>query len=148
LEASRALDLLQEKGYRLTPQRRAVVRALGALNSPTFPELLELCPQVGMVTVYRTLGLLRNLSLVQRLYPQGEARYTLRPPCGYAGRFVCERCGQVRELTKPDAGAAQALVSGPGAFVRTNWVEIYGYCAECASGNLGPVRHRNAPAYL
>lgn len=147
MKASRTLQRLQLEGYRATPQRSAVVRALCVLPSPTVPELLELCPRVGIVTVYRTLALLRELGLVQRLYPGGEARYALRPQSGHAGRFVCESCGLVQELAALDSEAARTLLSELASGARPGWIEVYGDCAECVTDYPEYTERRARPAW-
>ncbi|MDI3281197.1 MAG: transcriptional repressor, partial [Bacillota bacterium] len=63
---------LKEKGYRLTPQRRAVAAAaLGNSGASTALEVLERVrpsfPDISLDTVYRNLHLLTELGFLNRI---------------------------------------------------------------------------------
>ena len=63
------MQLLKESGHRLTPQRLMVLSAIrGAKDHVTATEILEQVketyPYIDMSTVYRTLGVLREMRLV------------------------------------------------------------------------------------
>jgi len=61
-------EVLKEKGYKLTPQRRAILN--GIIDSEgahlTAEELYDLvkidCPEIGLATVYRTVQLLEEMT--------------------------------------------------------------------------------------
>ena len=94
--------LLRERGFSLTPQRRAIVRHLverGGHWSPA--ELLESLtgefPLASRATVYSTLTLLRELGVVTHVPgPGGEARFDANPEPHQ--HFVCLRCGRLEDV--------------------------------------------------
>ena len=69
---------LRSKGYRLTPQRELVLRAVERLGHATPDEVLtavrEESQAVNVSTVYRTLELLEDLGLVRHAHITDRAR--------------------------------------------------------------------------
>ena len=72
-EIERWLELLEQKGGRVTGPRRAIValmvnseRALSPVD--IFDQARSKHPKMGLVTVYRTLELLIELGLVERVH--------------------------------------------------------------------------------
>jgi Fe2+ or Zn2+ uptake regulation protein len=96
--------LLRERGFSLTPQRRAIVRHLTERGGHwTAAELLESLtgefPLASRATVYSTLALLRELGVVNDVptpAPGGEARYDANPEPHQ--HFVCLRCGRLEDV--------------------------------------------------
>lgn len=75
---------LKGKGYKLTPQRRAIVDIIiqNSGSHLTTEELYDLvkteCPEIGLATVYRTVQLLEELGVVSKLdLNDGCYRYEL-----------------------------------------------------------------------
>ena len=104
---------VQRAGYRLTRPRRAVLRVMAHSEAAlTATEVHDSCyafhPQVGLVTVYRTLKLLVELGLVRRLRTedgsQAYARADLRTP---GHHLVCRSCHRVVEF--PCAGLEEMI---------------------------------------
>jgi Fe2+ or Zn2+ uptake regulation protein len=95
-------DPLRQRGFRLTPQRLAILQALhqgGSHQSPgdIVRQTQTIMPGISEPTVYRTLGFLVQEGLVQAAAtPAGRLEYEL------AGRqhhhLVCRRCGSTAEI--------------------------------------------------
>ena len=129
---------VQQAGYRLTRPRRAVLRVMAHSEAAlTATEVHDSCyafhPQVGLVTVYRTLKLLVELGLVRRLRTedgsQAYARADLRTP---GHHLVCRSCHRVVEF--PCAGLEemiQTLEQRTGFAVSEHWLELSGLCPTC-----------------
>ena len=62
-----AVGKIRRGGYRATPQRLAILGAIAEDQHQRMEEIRARCPEVGLVTVYRTLGLLSELGVVRRL---------------------------------------------------------------------------------
>ena len=129
--------VLHERGQRVTPQRLVINRALHELNRHvTAEEVLasvsDRLPNVSLPTVYSTLELFEDLSLVRRIgVRQGAVLYDPRPE--RHDHMVCDRCGKVEDL---DAGVklAHALERArlDGFRPKRAEVRINGLCADCA----------------
>ena len=141
-------------GYSNTRARRAVVEALcRAGGQATAAELLALGrvhqPNLGLVTVYRTLELLSALGLVRKLHlDEGCSTYALSPagilqaegePDRTAGtahahshHVICQRCHRATEFAGCDIDAVVAAVEAQTGYrVREHWLEMFGLCPQC-----------------
>jgi len=120
---------LRGRGYKVTPQRVAVLEALAAEQHQSMDEIRGRCPRVGMVTVYRTLDLLSEIGLVRRLDLGDGPRYELAED--HHHHMICESCGDVSEFEECPLDPARLLPESPGFQVRSHSVEVYGRCAAC-----------------
>ena len=137
---NRMAHALRQAGYRLTQPRLAILQVLQENDESLAPEDIlaqaqALYPSLGLVTVYRTMELLSELSLVQRLH--SEPRCTSYASSG-ADRhlIICQRCHRVVEF--PCEGL-QCLIEGvierTGYTVSKHLVELVGLCPECQTAS-------------
>jgi Fur family ferric uptake transcriptional regulator len=116
-------------GYKATPQRMAVLRALVEEQHQSLEEIRARCPEVGLVTVYRTLDLLGNLGIVRRLDLGDGARYELAE--NHHHHMICESCGDISEFEECPLDP-ELLPPGSTDFeVRAHSLEVYGRCGAC-----------------
>ncbi len=115
-------------GYKATPQRTAVLRALAEEQHQSLDEIRARCPDVGLVTVYRTLDLLGELGIVRRLDLGDGARYEMAQD--HHHHMICELCGRISEFDECPLDPGR-LAPGDGFEVRSHSVEVYGRCAAC-----------------
>lgn len=73
---------LKKKGYKLTPQRRAIVDVIiekegeHLTAEEIYDEVKKVCPDIGLATVYRTVLLLEEVGVVFKLdLNDGCSRY-------------------------------------------------------------------------
>ncbi|MBX5493494.1 MAG: transcriptional repressor, partial [Chloroflexi bacterium] len=104
---------LRERGYRMTPQRMAVLRAL--LESARHPSVEEMYrairpayPMISRATVYKTIATLKELGEVLELeVSDGHHRYD-----GYRAEphphLFCRRCGRIEDCLLEGMGALTA----------------------------------------
>ena len=123
-----AIGKMRGGGYKATPQRIAVLRALAEEQHQSLEEIRARCPEVGLVTVYRTLDLLGELEIVRRLDLGDGARYELAQD--HHHHAICESCGDISEFEECPIDLGR-LPFGGGFEVRSHSVEIYGRCAAC-----------------
>jgi Fe2+ or Zn2+ uptake regulation protein len=128
-----------------TRARRAVVQALCASPDRSTPaELLErgraVHPGLAPVTVYRTLGVLRSLGLVERLHHRdGCSSFMPAPAAPRAGHrtahghhVTCERCRHTVAFSGCAIGSlARSARAQTGFTVRSHWLELTGLCPDC-----------------
>ncbi len=98
---------LHSQSYKLTPQREATVRVLleheeDHLSAEDVYLLVkEKAPEIGLATVYRTLELLSELKIVDKInFGDGVSRYDLRKEGAehFHHHLVCVECGSVEEI--------------------------------------------------
>jgi len=97
------IQVLKERGHRLTPQRQLILEAIEEIDDHVSAESVHSkvaarFPQVNISTVYRTLELLQDLGLVTHThFDDGIAQYHLASENPHQ-HMVCRRCGSTREI--------------------------------------------------
>ncbi len=131
-------QLLRSRGYRLTNQRRVIVRELEGSSHSSAEEIYDRVkgnhPELGLSTVYRTLDLLTELNVVRkRDFGEGYARYELATEKVHQ-HARCRRCGAVIEFNEELMEYLALQVERETGFT-TEWHEIilHGTCEECAA---------------
>ncbi len=130
---------LRARGYRLTPQRELVLRAVVELGHATPDEIVTTVRRtssgVNVSTVYRTLELLEELGLVTHTHlAHGAPTYHPADDADHV-HLVCRSCGQVIE-TAPEvvAGVVQELERSAGFQADVGHLAIFGRCRSCLAG--------------
>jgi Fur family ferric uptake transcriptional regulator len=122
-----AVGKVRGRGYKVTPQRLAVLGALAAEQHQSLGEIRARCPGVGLVTVYRTLDLLSEIGVVRRLDLGDGPRYELAED--HHHHLICESCGGVSEFEKCPLDPRR--LRDMDFEVSSHALEIYGRCAGC-----------------
>ncbi|MCP4426129.1 MAG: transcriptional repressor [Chloroflexi bacterium] len=130
-------NALQKKGYRFTAARQAILQTLvGCGGHITADDLAvrvrEAAPNVGRMTVYRTLDLLSELGLIRPVYQgTGAAHYVLMDD-GHHHHLICSACHKVIEFDDCMVGETESLICNRFGFkVQGHLVEVYGRCPDC-----------------
>ncbi len=127
---------LRAKGYRLTPQRELVLRAVDRLGHATPDEILsavrEESSAVNISTVYRTLELLEELGLVRHAHLSDRAP-TYHSTTGPAhAHLVCRACGRVSELPVEALTPMTEHLQSEHNFVPdVGHLTVFGRCQDC-----------------
>ena len=129
---------LRQHGYKLTPQRRAVVRTIvssqGHLTPTTIYEKVhQEHPNIGLVTIYRTLDMLDKLGLICEVYAAGACRsYLVRRPSEHHHHLICSECGTVVDFTDCDLTELEQRLSQETGFeIKSHLLELLGRCQNC-----------------
>jgi Fur family ferric uptake transcriptional regulator len=131
------LDSLRTAGYKLTPQRRAIVGAVLASGRSLTPQDLHATlaknnPEIGLVTVYRTLEILNGLGLLCQFQPEGGSRTFKAGPAEHHHHLVCRGCGEVVDFTGHcPVELESSLEQETGFQITDHRLEFSGYCKEC-----------------
>lgn len=131
------LTQLKDNGYRLTVSRRAVVDVMeSAVRAMTPVDIFDAArkkdPQLGLVTVYRTLDKLVELNLIQRVHQEQGCQAFLRAGVGHQHLIFCERCGRAVLFEGDDlATLYKKIASQTGFEIKDHWLQVSGVCAEC-----------------
>jgi len=136
-ETERWLTFLEEKGGRLTGPRRVIVellvnsdRALSPVD--VFDKARSTYPKLGLVTVYRTLEILNELGLVERVHQSGGCHMYLRAAKGHEHIMLCTRCGRAAYFSGDDLGQLMEKVAKESGFlIKEHWLQLHGLCKRC-----------------
>ncbi|MBK1643829.1 transcriptional repressor [Thiocapsa imhoffii] len=139
---TRAESICQQRGVRLTTQRRRVLAILCASNRPLGAyEILEAMRDgartLAPPTVYRALDFLLEHGLVHKIESMHAFVGCNHPEHPHSSQFlICHDCGVVTEID--DAAVTQSLGSAAdvsGFRAQRRVVEVIGTCAQCAEKN-------------
>jgi Fur family peroxide stress response transcriptional regulator len=126
----------QRGHFKVTSQRIAICRfALRSREHPTaqtiFNEVKKTQPGLSLATVYNTLRVLRDLSLVQELtFAEGEKRYD--PHVKPHVNVVCLQCGQIMDVESRSCHKIVSRAIRKAKFTVTQRrFEIHGICDGC-----------------
>jgi len=115
-----------------------VLKALAAGSDYLTPEDIHErarihSPGIGLITVYRTLGLLSELNLVCRVHSSDGCRgYMMRRPMEHHHHLVCSGCGRVCDFTGCSlADLEQRLTEEMKFDIGGHLLEFYGRCSDC-----------------
>jgi Fur family ferric uptake transcriptional regulator len=138
LTANRIAGILRGHGYKLTPQRHAILKVIAGSSDHLTPEAIYqkvhlINPDIGLVTVYRTLDLLSEFNLVCRFHASDGCRsYMMRRPTEHHHHLVCSRCGKVVDFTDCSLSDLEQRLSRETRFdINGHLLEFYGLCPDC-----------------
>ena len=136
-------EILRQRGYRVTVQRLAVLRAVRSVPHATADTIAEsVRAEVGFVSlqaVYDVLGVLVDVGLVRRIQPAGSpARFEARVRDNHH-HVICRSCGRVADVDCA-IGSAPCLtaVDDRGYEIDEAEVIYWGRCPECQAQNPPP----------
>ncbi len=135
-------QMLREAGQKLTPQRMMILSALRHTDGHlTAPEIYERIsnenPYVDVSTVYRTLGVLKELRLVSET-DMGAGDTAYEWVSEHHHHLICRQCGSVGSLDHRYLEKLGAEILGESGFQPdVDHFAIFGVCASCRSANSG-----------
>lgn len=132
---------LHDSGFKLTPQREAVVLVLlenekDHLSAEEVYMLTKLKnPEIGLATVYRTLEILTELKIVDKVsFNDGLARYDLRKEGAkhFHHHLLCLECGTIEEVEEDLLADVEQIVEKNYHFlVKDHRLTFHGICENC-----------------
>lgn len=133
---------LKQTGCRLTNPRRVILKVISESDHPLTPlEIYDLAresePNLGLVTVYRTIEKLEDMHLVDRIHNLGQCQTIFR---GSSGRhqhlLTCTQCGSSVYFDGLEAEAQFKDIGISNGFkVSGHWLQLYGLCQNCQKEN-------------
>jgi len=128
---------LAEAGLRGTRQRELVVRTFFNLGRHVsahdlYREVRRRDRRIGLVTVYRTLRLLRDAGLAEeRRFTRDSSLFEPRPH-RHHDHMICLVCGEIVEFENETIETLQEEAAQRAGFtILTHKLELYGECGRC-----------------
>lgn len=137
LTEERVVARLKQGGHKLTPQRRAVVRAIVSGQdhlSPVaiFSKLHQDYPNIGLVTIYRTLEILARLGLICEVHAGGSCHSYTISALEQHNHLICSGCGMVVDFSGYNLGELEKRLSLETGFaIEGHLLEFLGRCQDC-----------------
>ncbi len=133
-----AEQICQERGVRLTSQRRQVLEIIFSHEKPmgaydVLDCLKQNLPQAKPPTVYRALDFLLAQGLLHRLESLNAFVGCIHPDHLHASQFlICRECGLVEELeSKSVDRTLDKALKDSGFEADAQVIEVTGRCARC-----------------
>jgi Fur family ferric uptake transcriptional regulator len=134
--ADQVLEALRERGLRMTPQRRAIVREIMSTNGHISPpdvarRVRERVPGVNPSTIYRTLDLLENLGILTHAHLESGAEYHRIAEARHV-HLICSNCGADDALSMGEADRLKSVITRHSGFAPDfTHFAISGLCEAC-----------------
>jgi Fur family ferric uptake transcriptional regulator len=128
---------INTNGYRLTGARRMVIDIIS--NSPRaltpaeiFIEARSRGAKLGLVTVYRTLEKLEEMTLVERVHHEDGCHAYIAHVEGHQHLLLCRVCHRVEYFGGDDlVSLAETISRRSGYEVQEHWLQLVGICPDC-----------------
>jgi Fe2+ or Zn2+ uptake regulation protein len=139
VDAGTIVGALGKAGYRLTSARRALAGLIATRSAHfTAEDLLTESRRrrlgLGRATIFRSLDVLTDLGLVERLdLPSGDHAFVACEPAHHH-HVVCSSCGQAVGVPVPDQrieAVADEIGRATGYRIDTHRLELFGLCPDC-----------------
>ena len=133
----RIASALSQNGYKLTPQRRWVLKVIAGSQehlTPTavYEKVRQEHPSIGQVTVYRTLEILAALGLICRVHAGGRSSSYKVAPSEHHHHLICSDCGTVVDFSGCDLDELEKkLAQQTGFNIESHLLEFLGRCQNC-----------------
>jgi Fur family ferric uptake transcriptional regulator len=143
----RLQQAVSKRGIRMTRQRRAILQVMDeAQEHLDVDQILERAQKVDsevhLVTVYRTIDLLKKNGLIDELdllHLRGDRHYYESHGPRDHIHVACLRCGKVREFeSRLYEQLKEQIARDFGMKVTVSRTEVGGYCAECLAKMPAP----------
>jgi Fe2+/Zn2+ uptake regulation proteins len=131
-------EYLSEKNLKHSSQREQILGVFLSVEKHLTAEELykivrEKYPNIGYVTVYRTLKLLCEAGLCRELhFEDGTARYEHLYGHQHHDHLICTNCGQFIEVIDPEIEKLQEKLFKAHGFIPVGHrMDLYGICSKC-----------------
>ena len=137
MEMRETIALLKSKGYRLTPQRVAILKILkdntehpGA--DEVFRSAMQFHPNISMATVYNVMEVLEREGLIRAIAVTSHSR-RFDPNVLPHSHFICNSCQRVFDIPFTDSNgvAPEVPMEFEGFKVESFEIVYRGICSEC-----------------
>jgi Fur family ferric uptake transcriptional regulator len=137
-------NLLKEHGLKVTTQRVAILEDLNSrpgkhlTAEEIYDHVKKKYPEIGIATVYRTIQMLSELNLIDKLnLDDGYVRYEIskkskRETCHHHHHLICLDCGNIYAFQDDLLETLEERINETMGFeVVDHEVKLYGHCKKC-----------------
>ncbi|KMY69271.1 Fur family transcriptional regulator [Desulfocarbo indianensis] len=131
------LEALKSRGYRITPQRLAILKILAqSRGHPSVEsihkEVKAVFPTTSLATIYKTLTLLKELGQVLELgFADWGSRYDGNRPYPHP-HIICTKCGAIVDPESESMSVmTQEMSQASGFRITHHRLDFFGLCPQC-----------------
>jgi Fur family ferric uptake transcriptional regulator len=142
--AGKLQQILAQRGLRMTKQRRVILQVMDTAEQHLDVDQILACAQkidsgVHLVTVYRTIDLLKKQGLIDELdllHLRGDRHYYESHGPRDHIHVACLRCGKVREFeSRLYEQLKEQIARDFDMKVTVSRTEVGGYCSACLAAH-------------
>jgi Fur family peroxide stress response transcriptional regulator len=136
IRSDQIVHKLREKGYRLTPQRLALVELIARSEGhPNAAQLYDRIhrrfPTTSPATVYKLLALLKELGEVCEIDFRDDSHYDGNRPEPHP-HLICTKCRKIVDgMMDLDPGWVRRMEQKSGYRIERHQLTVFGLCPEC-----------------
>lgn len=130
------IDIFRKNGLKVTRQRFAICKfIISRVDHPSADQIYQSLktdhPTISLGTVYKTLGLLEELGLIQKLrFNESSIRYD--PDMELHINIVCSKCGKIYDYKAENVKKLwSVIISDTGIKPKGQRIDIYYECNKC-----------------
>ena len=131
------LNELRSEGFRITPQRVAIIDyILDTKSHPTAEDIhqsiLKTYPMTSLSTVYKTIELLKKKNVIRGTGASEKTRFETVTPQSI--NLICSNCGRIETLKDSLVKDLETKVKRKSRFeIQNQRIEFTGLCNQCKS---------------
>lgn len=136
---------LHTQGYRLTPQRQAILEAVRQAGDHITPEQVYETvhlqqPAISRATIYRTLDFLCEQRLITAMHWGGQTYYEIAGETPHH-HLICRTCGGVAEIDRELIDLLIVATAKKHRFtIDMDHIALFGQCRACVDKNRKSAR--------
>ena len=129
------ISLLRNEGYRITPQRIAIIDyVLETKLHPTAEQIhqkiLKDYPMTSLSTVYKTIELMKAKNLILETGTSDKTRFSIVDTNQI--NLICNNCGRIESYTDKTINEIETRVKRKSQFdIQNSRMEFMGLCKKC-----------------
>lgn len=141
---------LQQLGGRITKPRKAILNVIAASAQPLTPlEIFDLArkdaPNIGIVTVYRTIEKMESLGMIDRIHGPNQCRTVFRAASGHRHLLSCTSCGRSVYFEGFTTESEFNKIGRKNGFViNGHLLQLFGLCESCQDIRQKDIRYKDA----
>ena len=136
------LQKLRGQGFRITPQRIAVLKILSESKvhpsvENIYEQVMKDFPTTSLATVYKTLTLLKKMGEVLKLgFPEGSNRYDGNMPYPHP-HLICIKCNKILDPDLMSLDEMKKEVALENNFkILNHRLDFFGICSNCMAEKI------------
>lgn len=131
------LEVLHDSGFRITNQRKIILEAVAhqvgwhVHPKDVYSYAKEKDDSIGLATVYRTLKMLEDMDLLNKVYMMGTQDHN-QSHHGAHYHLVCLKCGNIKDVKDDTLEEMSKKMQKEHGFTTTHTkLSLYGLCEDC-----------------
>ena len=132
------IEVLHDSGFRVTNQRKIILEAVAyqvgwhVHPKDVFSYVQERDKSIGLATVYRTLKMLEDMDLLNKIYMMGMQEDHEMDEGKSHYHIICLKCGHIEDINDTTFEEVSNHVKKEYGFETTQIkMSVYGLCEDC-----------------